>query len=148
MMTNEPQIPVSFGRYEVLRPLGGGGMAQVYCARDPLLDREVAIKVVAREYQDDAAFTERFQREARAVAALRHPQIVQVYDFGQDAGSYYMVMEYVPGRSLADRLAELRALGQPMTAGEALPILSQVAAALDYAHANGVIHRDVKPGNV
>jgi serine/threonine-protein kinase len=138
----------SFGRYRVVAPIASGGMARVYRAYDPMLAREVAVKVVAREQQADPAFADRFRREAQAVAGLRHPHIVQVYDFGEDGAGFYMVMEFVAGRSLAQRLAELRRAGRPLPLAELLSILTQVAAALDYAHARGVVHRDVKPGNI
>jgi serine/threonine protein kinase len=141
-------LPQSFGRYQVRAALGAGGMAQVYRGYDPVLDREVAIKVVGSDLRADPAFSERFRREARTIAGLHHPKIVQVYDFGEDAGGHYMVMEYVPGRSLAEHLAGLRAAGKRMPPDEIVVLLEQVAAALDYAHAHGVIHRDVKPGNV
>jgi eukaryotic-like serine/threonine-protein kinase len=132
------------GPYEVREPLGRGGMAEVYHGVHTRLGRAVAIKVLPAGLAGHADFRERFEREARAVAALRHANIVQVYDFGDAAGMYYMVMEYIDGSDLARLLAERGHL--PLV--QALPLLQDVAAALDYAHAQGLVHRDVKPSNV
>lgn len=129
--------PTQFGRYQISRPLGAGGMADVYLAHDPLLDREVAIKIPRLRSKD------RFETEARAVARLEHPAIVPLYEYGEQAGRPFLVMRYMPGGSLADRIAR-----GPQPLAEALPILERIAAALDYAHSRGVIHRDVKPGNI
>jgi serine/threonine-protein kinase len=132
------------GPYEVLQPLGRGGMAEVYHGVHTRLGRAVAIKVLPASLAVHADFRERFEREARAVAALRHTNIVQVYDFGDAAGMYYMVMEYIDGSDLARLLAEQ---GQ-LPLAQVLPLLRDVAAALDYAHGQGLVHRDVKPSNV
>jgi eukaryotic-like serine/threonine-protein kinase len=140
-------IPQTFGRYQVIEPLGAGGMAQVFKGYDPVLDREVAIKVISHS-QYDVAFTERFRREARAIAALRHPNIIQVYDYGEHDGSHYMVMELVYGSDLGRRLVSLHAQHKRMSPPEIQPILDQVAAGLDYAHSRRIIHRDVKPSNI
>jgi serine/threonine-protein kinase len=137
-------IGTRLGPYEVREPLGRGGMAEVYHGVHIRLGRAVAIKVLPAGLAGLADFRERFEREARAVAALRHTNIVQVYDFGDAEGIYYMVMEYIAGSDLAQLLAERGRL--PLA--QALPIVRDVAAALDYAHAQGLVHRDVKPSNV
>ncbi len=138
------QQTVYNGRYELHRRLARGGMADVYLARDQLLDRPVAIKVLFREFATDPTFVERFRREAQAAANLNHANIVAVYDWGEEDGTYFIVMEYVEGRSLADVLRTEGPL-HPLRAAE---ITADIASALSFAHRNGVIHRDVKPGNV
>jgi serine/threonine-protein kinase len=134
---------VNFGRYEVIRELGRGGMATVYLAHDPAIGRDVAIKVLPREFTQDDAFRARFQREARAIGRLRHTSIVQVFDFGEEDGQPFLVMDSMQGGSLLDRLR-----GGPLQFDAALSILRPVAEALDAAHEGGVIHRDVKPANI
>src|SRR3954447_3616975 len=138
------QSTVFNGRYELHRRLARGGMADVFLARDQLLDRPVAVKVLFPEYAADPNFVERFRREAQSAANLNHPNIVSVYDWGQEQGTYFIVMEYVEGRSLADII---RTEG-PLHPQRAAEVASDVAAALGFAHRNGVVHRDVKPGNV
>ncbi len=137
----------TFGRYKVVGPLGTGGMAQVFQGYDPVLDRQVAIKVVSRG-KYDSAFNERFRREARAIAALRHPNIIHVYDYGEHDGSHYMVMELVCGTDLGHHFLSLRSQQKQMGPPEVQSIMDQVAAGLDYAHARHIIHRDVKPSNI
>jgi serine/threonine-protein kinase len=132
------------GRYELHRRLARGGMADVFLARDQLLDRPVAVKVLFPEFATDPNFVERFRREAQSAANLNHPNIVSVYDWGQEQGTYFIVMEYIDGRSLADIL---RTEG-PLHPQRAAEVASDIAAALGFAHRNGVVHRDVKPGNV
>jgi tRNA A-37 threonylcarbamoyl transferase component Bud32 len=131
------------GRYEIVEQLGRGGMATVYRAYDPSFKREVAIKVLPREFLEDPTFRERFEREAQAIAGLEHSAIVPVYDYGEDKGQRYLVMRYMPGKSLADRIKE-----GPLSPQEVTPILERVGAALDSAHKQGVIHRDLKPANI
>jgi eukaryotic-like serine/threonine-protein kinase len=139
------QGPTVFnGRYELLRHIARGGMADVYLARDELLDREVALKVLFPEFANDPSFVERFRREAQAAANLNHPNIVGIYDWGQERGTYYIVMEHVSGRSMSD---VLRSTG-PLQADRAAEIAADVAAALSTAHQAGLVHRDVKPGNI
>jgi serine/threonine-protein kinase len=132
------------GRYELHRRLGRGGMAEVYLARDQLLDRPVAVKVLFPEFATDPSFVERFRREATAAANLNHPNIVGVYDWGEADNTYFIVMEYVDGRTLAEIL---RTEG-PLHPDRVADVGADVAAALGFAHRNGVVHRDVKPGNV
>jgi eukaryotic-like serine/threonine-protein kinase len=131
-------------RYEIQRGIARGGMAQVYLARDQLLDRPVAIKVLFPEFARDPSFVERFRREAQAAANLNHPNIVGIYDWGQERGTYFIVMEYVEGRSLRDLIRAQGALPPAQVA----EIGAEIAGALAFAHRSGVVHRDVKPGNV
>jgi eukaryotic-like serine/threonine-protein kinase len=131
-------------RYELTHLIARGGMAQVYRARDRQLDRPVALKVLFPELSVDRAFVERFRREAQAAANLSHPNIVPVFDWGEDNGSYFIVMEFVDGRALS---AVLRESGR-LPANQVATIGANVAAALAFAHRHGVVHRDVKPGNV
>jgi serine/threonine-protein kinase len=139
------QGPTVFnGRYELLRHIARGGMADVYLARDGLLGREVALKVLFPEFANDPNFVERFRREAQAAANLNHPNIVGIYDWGQERGTYYIVMEHVPGRSMSD---VLRSTG-PLHPDRAAEIASDVAGALSTAHAAGLVHRDIKLGNI
>src|SRR6202050_5501006 len=134
------QTPRVFSnRYELTHLIARGGMAQVYRARDRLLDRPVALKVLFPELSVDRSFVERFRREARAAANLSHPNIVSVYDWGQGEHTCFIVMEYVDGRTLSQLLRE-----GPLEASRAASIGADVAAALDFAHRRGVIHRDVK----
>ena len=133
-----------FGPYEVVRLLGRGGMAEVYLGRHSGLGRDVAIKVLSPSLAAEADFRRRFEREARTVAALKHPNIVEVYDFGEAEGLYYMVMEHIAGPDLAARLAGHKRL----SLAQAQAIAADVAIAIDYAHGQGVVHRDVKPSNV
>jgi serine/threonine-protein kinase len=132
------------GTYEVLELLGRGGMAEVYKGRHPRLDRTVAIKILPSSLASDASFRQRFEQEAKAVAALRHPNIVQMFDFGDVEGLYYMVMEYIDGIDLSRHMNEINS----MDLVEIRAIVNDVASALDYAHRQGLVHRDVKPSNV
>jgi serine/threonine-protein kinase len=132
------------GRYETGQRLGSGGMSNVYMATDRILERTVAVKILAEHLSDDERFVARFKREALAVAKLIHPNIVQVYDTGVDEGRHYIVMEYVDGRSGA-QILQRQGPVDPETAAD---IGIQACAGLDYAHRRGIIHRDVKPGNL
>jgi eukaryotic-like serine/threonine-protein kinase len=131
-------------RYALEDRLGSGGMSTVYQATDRVLERTVAVKVLAEHLSDDEKFVARFRREALAVAKLVHPNIVQVYDTGVDAGRHFIVMEYVEGRSGA-QLLQTRGSLEP---SESVEIAAQACAGLDYAHRQGIVHRDVKPGNL
>ena len=131
-------------RYEIGKRIGRGGMAEIFQARDILLDRPVAMKVLFPEFATDPAFVERFRREAQAAANLNHPNIVAVYDWGKVNNTYYIAMEYVNGRTLADILKQSGTL-TPM---QVCDVMSEVASALISAHQNSVIHRDIKPGNI
>ena len=137
-------LTVFNGRYELLRRIARGGMADVYLARDASLDRQVAVKVLFPEFANDPSFVERFRREAKAAANLNHPNIVGIYDWGQEQGTYYIVMEYVVGRNMAD---VLRSTG-PLSPDRAAEIASDVAEALSSAHSAGLVHRDIKLGNI
>jgi eukaryotic-like serine/threonine-protein kinase len=132
------------GRYELEGRLGSGGMSNVYRATDRILERTVAVKVLAEHLSDDDRFVARFRREALAVAKLIHPNIVQVYDTGVDADRHFIVMEYVEGKSGAQILQRQGPLEHKVAAEVGL----QACAGLDYAHRSGIIHRDVKPGNL
>lgn len=132
------------GRYEIVERIGGGGMAIVYKAYDTLLHRHVAVKVLREQFVHDEEFIQRFRREARSAASLSHPNVVSIYDVGQDEDIHYIVMEYIEGGTLNDIIKE-RA---PLQAEEAVKIASQICDALDHAHQNGIIHRDIKPHNI
>jgi tetratricopeptide (TPR) repeat protein len=132
------------GKYQIIERLGRGGMADVYRAFQPIMERYVAVKVMHTHLSEDENFITRFKREAQIVGSLRHPHIVQVLDFDIHEGDYYMVMEYVQGDTLKAMLKRRGAL----QIGEALDITSKLADALDYAHSKGMIHRDIKPANV
>jgi serine/threonine-protein kinase len=128
------------GRYELEQPLGGGAMSSVWLAHDRELDRKVAVKLLASN-----ADRARFEREAHAVAALAHPNICQLYDYGESDDGPYMILEYLPGGTLEDRLS---AAGGPLPDGEALRVAQEVAAGLAHAHERGLVHRDLKPANI
>jgi serine/threonine-protein kinase len=135
---------VAGGRYRVEQTLGHGGMASVYLARDSELDRPVALKVLAEQYADDGAFRRRFVREARLAARLSHANVVQVYDTGEEGGRPYIIMEYVPGETLADLFEHRHKLPVRDVVGTG----RQAALGLEHAHAAGLVHRDVKPQNL
>ncbi|ANS74992.1 serine/threonine protein kinase [Paenibacillus yonginensis] len=132
------------GRYQILERIGGGGMALVYKAQDLLLNRHVAIKVLRQQFVNDEEFIRRFRREAQSAASLSHPNVVSIYDVGEENEIYYIVMEYVEGQNLNEIIKE-RA---PLQVDEAVRIASQICDALDHAHQNQIIHRDIKPHNI
>ncbi len=137
------QIGENVGQYRIIAQLGQGGMATVYKAYHPSLDRYVAIKVLHPAFKEDTTFIARFQREARVLAKVEHPNIVPIYDFAQHDGQPYLVMKFVEGETLKARLAR-----GPLKVGEALKVVDAVGAALAYAHKQGILHRDIKPSNV
>jgi serine/threonine-protein kinase len=134
---------VRFGDYEILAELGAGGMGKVYRARDLTLERTVALKTLAREFGNDPGFVQRFLKEARAAARLNHPNIVQIYDFGQVGETYYLAMEYVDGHSLGAYLRRGH-----FSERDALLVIRHACRALAVAHAEGLVHRDIKPDNL
>ena len=136
--------PLLGNRYQLQQTLGTGGMAVVYLARDLMLERPVAIKVLRQDFSRDEAFRERFRQEARAAANLSHPNIVMVHDFGLDAGRLYIVMEYIPGTDLKSMLKQRGSF----SVEEAIPLIVQACAGIGYAHRAGLVHCDVKPHNM
>src|SRR5262245_32052388 len=131
------------GPYEILAALGAGGMGEVYKARDGRLDRVVAIKILPDMLAGDAQFRDRFDREARAISHLDHPNICALYDIGEDHGTAYLVMQYLEGETLESCLKN-----GPLSLDQALKTAVEIASALDTAHKAGIVHRDLKPGNI
>ncbi len=131
------------GPYEIIEPIGAGGMGEVFKARDTRLDRDVAIKVLPDTFAADEQFLQRFEREAKTISSLNHPNICVLHDIGEQDGHRYLVMEYIDGESLAERLAK-----GPLPIDQVIRYGGQVAEALDKAHRQGIVHRDLKPGNV
>ncbi len=142
-MASSP-FPAKIGKYDVLGVIGRGGMGVVYQARDPHLDRRVAIKMITGTFSENADMLKRFFREAQSLGSLQHPNIVTVFDLGDLAGTPYFVMEYLEGEGLDCVLANRR----PLNLLEKLSIMVQVCNGLGYAHRRGVIHRDIKPANI
>lgn len=136
-------VQADFPQLEIIECIGRGGMGVVYKARQPGLDRIVALKVLAPKVKDDPAFAERFQREARALARLTHPNIVTLHDFGESNGRWFFLMEFVDGISVREALE-----GARLSPEEALAIVPAVCGALQYAHDRGIVHRDIKPENL
>src|ERR1700693_5205550 len=133
----------TLGPYEIVAPLGAGGMGEVYRARDTRLDRTVAIKILSEHLSSNPEAKQRFEREARAISSLSHPNICHLYDVGQQDGTSYLVMEYLEGETLSARL-----LRGPMPLDQVLKYGAQIADALHKAHRSGIVHRDLKPGNI
>ncbi|HSL42059.1 MAG TPA: protein kinase [Anaerolineales bacterium] len=136
------------GRYKIDALLGQGGMSAVYKATDPNLKRVVAIKLIHSHLSSDSMFVLRFESEASAVASLRHPNIVQVYDFNTDNGVYYMVLEFIPGETLQERLKRLNDAGRKLPLEDTLKLTGNISDAMGYAHQRGMVHRDIKPANI
>ena len=135
----------TLGKYKLEGLIGRGGMAEVYRSRHPELDRDLAVKILHPFHSDAPGFIERFRREANASASLRHPGIVQIYDFDvSDDGLYYMVMEYIKGQSLEEYLTK----DAPLTIAQTMTLFTQIADAVGYAHQHNTIHRDIKPANI
>ncbi|PJN87098.1 Stk1 family PASTA domain-containing Ser/Thr kinase [Bacillus sp. mrc49] len=132
------------GRYKLIEMVGGGGMANVYLARDMILDRDVALKILRMDFNNDEEFIKRFNREAQSATSLAHPNIVSIYDVGEEDAIYYIVMEYVDGFTLKQYIQKY----YPIPVDEALDIMKQITAAISHAHHNGIIHRDIKPQNI
>lgn len=144
----QQSLPTHIGKYELISPLGHGGMGAVYKAFHPQLQRYVAIKLLLETTEHDSDFIARFQREAVAVAQLRHPHIVQVFDFDVQGSTPYMVMEFVEGETLAQRLTRLHRSGQVLPRAEVARLFQQLCSAVAYAHHQGMLHRDLKPQNI
>ena len=138
------ELAKQFPQLEIIELLGQGGMGMVYKARQPDLDRLVALKILPLELSRDPAFAERFTREARALAKLNHPNIVALYEFGKAGDFYFFLMEYVDGMNLR----QLEQAKVRLTPQEALALIPKICEALQYAHDEGVVHRDIKPGNI
>src|SRR6266852_3058112 len=139
-----PLLPgVELGPYEILAPLGAGGMGEVYRARDTRLEREVAIKVLPEHLSHKPDARERFEREARAISSLSHPNICHRYDIGQQDGTSYLVMEYLEGETLANRLHK-----GSLPLEQVLKVGMEICEGLERAHRSGVVHRDLQPGNI
>ena len=134
---------LKLGPYEIVAPLGAGGMGEVYRARDSRLDRTVAIKILPAHLSHDLEAKERFDREARSISSLSHPNICHLYDVGEQDGTSYLVMEYLEGETLADRLRK-----GPLPFDQFLKIAIEICEGLEKAHRSGVVHRDLKPGNI
>ncbi|SEM46701.1 serine/threonine protein kinase [Mesobacillus persicus] len=132
------------GRYKVLNVIGGGGMANVYLAHDKILDRDVAVKMLRLDFANDDEFIRRFHREAQSATSLAHPNIVSIYDVGEEADLYYIVMEYVSGQTLKQYIQQ----NAPVQVDKALDIMKQLTSAIAHAHQNQIIHRDIKPHNI
>jgi len=148
-MSNSSWIGKSLsGRYQIEELLGQGGMSAVYKATDPNLKRVVAIKLIHPHLSNDPDFVKRFEEEATAVAQLRHPGIIQVYDFNHDDDTYYMVLEFVPGETIQQHLKRLNDSGRHLSVPDAIQYIADICDAVAYAHQRGMIHRDIKPANL
>lgn len=129
------------GRYRIIKLIGGGGMANVYLAHDVILDREVAIKMLRIDFANEEEFIKRFQREAQSATSLTHPNIVSIYDVGEEDDLYYIVMEYVHGMTLKQYIQQ----HSPVDVDKAIDIMKQLTLAMSHAHQNHIVHRDIKP---
>ncbi|MFD2443475.1 Stk1 family PASTA domain-containing Ser/Thr kinase [Bacillus sp. CGMCC 1.16607] len=132
------------GRYKIIDMIGGGGMANVYLAHDMILDRDVALKMLRLDFANDDEFIRRFHREAQSATSLAHPNIVSIYDVGEEDGLYYIVMEYVDGQTLKQYIQQ----NAPLRVDEAIEIMKQLTSAISHAHQNHIVHRDIKPHNI
>ena len=141
-------IGQTLSRYKIISLLGEGGMGAVYKARDLTLQRDVAFKIMHPQFARQPNFQERFLQEARTAARFDHPSIVKVYDFGQQQGMLFIVMEFIPGNNLGKLLRDLRSRNQWIVLPEAIQLVSQISMALDYIHQQGITHRDIKPDNI
>lgn len=132
------------GRYKILELIGGGGMSNVYLARDMILDRDIAIKILRYDFSNEEELRRRFQREALSTTSLAHPHIVNIFDVGEEGSLHYLVMEYVPGKTLKEYIID----NSPVAPEQAVKIMKQLASALAHAHQNQIVHRDIKPQNI
>lgn len=132
------------GRYKILELIGGGGMSNVYLAHDMILDRDIAIKILRYDFSNEEELRRRFQREALSTTSLAHPNIVNIFDVGEEGSLHYLVMEYVPGRTLKEYIIE----NSPVAPEQAVKIMKQLTSALAHAHQNQIVHRDIKPQNI
>ena len=136
-------IGSNLGAYRIIEQIGMGGMATVFKAFDPGMKRYVAVKVLPRRYSQNPEFVERFKREARVIANLEHPNILPVYSFGEQDGTTYLAMRYLPAGTLKDLL-----LQESLSHSDTAKLIRDIAAALDFAHAHNIVHRDIKPSNI
>ena len=147
-MTRDPFVGMMLGSYKVIEPIGEGGMARIYKGYHAELKRYAAVKVIHWGLQEDPEITDRFRREAQAIASLRHPNIVQIFDFGKHESGYFMVMEFIDGNDLSVEIHRAKTNKQLLPEAKILQVVRDTAAALDYAHSRDVIHRDIKPSNI